>query len=107
MLITVAEIKTHLRIDYDVDSNDDPIAEPIIDAELTAFYDAAVDYVTQYIDREIPLDNGKLPPSLRAAILLVIGGLHENREANFVGTIQTDNPQLERLMHFYRVGLGV
>lgn len=106
MLITVAEIKTHLRIDYDVDSNDDPIAEPIIDAELTAFYDAAVDYVTQYIDREIPLDNGKLPPSLRAAILLVIGDLYENREGQGIYQFNT-NPQLERLMHFYRVGLGV
>lgn len=48
-----------------------------------------------------------IPPSVRAALKLVLGDLFENREAAMVAVTRTDNPAVERLLHFYREGLGV
>ena len=50
---------------------------------------------------------GIVPPSVRAALKLVLGDLFANREASVVGVSRVDNPAVERLLHFYRQGLGV
>lgn len=44
---------------------------------------------------------------IRAAILLTIGDLWENREGQFVGVSAIVNPTVERLLHFHRRCLGV
>jgi|SRR5690554_2286595 len=104
MILTLEEMKTHLRLSLDPDSEIDPQLE-----DLEA---AAVDYASQYLGRPLPwLDDDGLPvvvpPSVRAALLLIIGDLYEHREGQIVGETIVDNPAVERLLHFYRVGLGV
>lgn len=44
---------------------------------------------------------------IRAAILLTLGDLWENREGQFVGVSAAVNPTVERLLHFHRRCLGV
>lgn len=109
MLIPLATIKQHLRID------DDP--NPGLDAELERLLEAATDHASQYIGRPIPWENEDdgssssetmvFPKSVEHAVLLIIGDLYEHREGQFVGVSAQDNPAVERLLHFYRVGLGV
>lgn len=100
-VLTLDEIKAHLRLD----GNEE-------DAHLTLLSEAAEDYAAQYLGRSLPWldDSGApvpVPASVRAALLLVIGDLYENREGVMVGTIAAVNPTVERLLHFHRVGLGV
>lgn len=103
-LPTLADLKWHLRLDAEPDTESDP--------QLEAILEAAVDHAEQYLGRSIPwLDENSsevpVPPSVRAAVLLIAADLHENREAQFVGVSVADNPTAHRLLHFYRVGLGV
>jgi hypothetical protein len=97
------EIKTHLRLEAD---------ETAEDALLTSLNEAAHDHAEKYIGRAIPWDDSEgvvvpLPASVRAAMLLIIGDLFENREAQIVGVSVEDNPTTWRLLHLYRVGLGI
>ena len=100
-VLTLDEIKAHLRLDGSAE-----------DAQLTLLGEAAEDYATQYLGRSLPWldDEGApvpVPASVRAALLLVIGDLYENREGAFVGVSRVDNPTVLRLLTPYRVGLGV
>lgn len=102
-VLTLNEIKAHLRLDPDDASQD---------AQLTALGSAAEDYAAQYLGRAIPWNDElgapvAVPASIKAALLLIIGDLYENREAALVGVARTDNPTVERLLHFYRVGMGI
>ncbi len=102
-VLTLPEIKTHLRLEA---------SDTAEDALLTSLNEAAHDHAEQYLGRSIPWadDDGAevpVPASIRAALLLIIGDLYEHREGQFVGVSRADNPAVERLMHFYRVGLGI
>ncbi|MDG5498965.1 head-tail connector protein [Marinobacter sp. BGYM27] len=102
-VMTLEQIKHHLRLELDDESQD---------AHLENLSEAAEDYAAQYIGQSIPWKDSEgedvpVPASIKAALLLVIGDLYENREAQIVGTIRADNPAVERLLHFYRVGMGV
>lgn len=110
MLIELQDIKRHLRLDPLPDSETDP--------ELESMLDAAVDHASQLIGRPIPWEAAEgsasssepelvFPPSVRAAILLIIGDLYENREGQVAGMTLEENPAVIRMLHFYRVGLGV
>lgn len=44
---------------------------------------------------------------VKAAIMLTLGDLWENRQVQFVGTIVSASSTVERLLHFHRRGLGV
>ena len=99
MLITLEEIKNHLRIDPEPDSEQDP--------QLEMMYEAAIDYCHRFIDTDIPQDSNGLNPSFRAAVLLVIGDLYENREALSTTVEFSPNKTVERLLHFHRKNLGV
>lgn len=44
---------------------------------------------------------------IRAAILLTLGDLWENREGQFVGVTAAVNPTVERLLHYHRRQLGI
>ncbi|SDS03303.1 Phage gp6-like head-tail connector protein [Halopseudomonas litoralis] len=103
MPILLSDVKIHLRLDPEPDAD--------TDRELEGMLAAAIDNASQYINRPIPWvdeqGNEVFPPSVRAAILLIVGDLHENREGIITGTIVARNPTVERLLHFYRVGLGV
>jgi hypothetical protein len=103
-MITLTDIKQHLRLDLNPDSETDP--------ELQRMLDAAMDHVSQYLNRPVPWTDESssedvFPASVQAAVLLIVGDLYENREAVVTGTIVARNPTVDRLLHMYRVGLGV
>jgi hypothetical protein len=100
-VLTLDEIKAHLRLDGSEE-----------DAHLTLLNEAAQDYASQYMNRAIPWHDDvgaeqPVPASVKAAILLTIGDLYENRESAFVGVSRSDNPTAMRLLYPYRVGLGI
>lgn len=57
-----------------------------------------VEYVAGYGD-----DPASVPAPIRAAMLLVLGDLYANREAQIVGTIVNENPTAKALLGPYRV----
>ena len=102
-VLTLEEIKQHLRMELDDDSRD---------AELLSLEAAAVDHAAQFIGRSIPwLDEldapVAVPASVKAAIKLFIADLDQHRENTIVGTIVANRKAAETLLHFYRVGMGV
>lgn len=48
-----------------------------------------------------------VPSDLKAAILLIVGDLYENREAAILGTIHEINPTVEHLVSPYRIHLSL
>lgn len=87
-MLTLYEAKAHLRIDH----NDE-------DELLQAYIDAAEASIADFLGTELPTP---MPAPVRAAILLRVADLYENREA------QTDRPlhgnkTFERLLQPYRV----
>jgi len=100
-VMTLDKIKMHLRVDGGSQ-----------DEYLESLGDAAEDYAAQYLGRSIPWLDAQgaevpVPASIKSAMLLIIGDLYENREGQIVGMSRADNPAVDRLLHFYRVGLGV
>jgi hypothetical protein len=103
MLPTLTELKAHLRIEASQS------AENVL---LENLLNAAIDYASQYLGRPLPWTDENdaqvsVPASINAAILLVTADLYENREAQIVGTGIVENPAVERLLHFHRVGMGI
>jgi len=103
MLPTLTEVKMHLRVEE---------SETAENALLQNLLEAATDYASKYLGRPLPWtddagDLAELPASVKAAILLIIGDLYENREAQIVGTNISINPAMDRLLHFHRVGMGI
>lgn len=100
MLITLEEIKYHLRLDPEPDEEQDP--------QLIAMYESAINYCENYMDRTIPFEGeDTINPSVRAAVLLIIGDLFEHREQTVVGAITARIPTALNLLHFHRKGLGI
>ena len=99
MIITLQQAKDHLRV---IDTDEDAL--------IQSYIDAAEAHVGKYLDR--PLDpwndeGDPVPDNVRQAILLAIGDFYENREARFIGTIQTNNPAFEALLHWDRANFGL
>ena len=109
-IVTLARAKAHVRVTHDFD-----------DEQLQHYIDAAEDYAARYMGREsledllIEPDSDsdqsseeapRLPASVEQAVLLLVGDYYALREAQVTGTILTQNPAAESLMHFYRIGLG-
>ena len=102
-MLTLSEIKTHLRIEQNEDAENE---------YLNDLADAVHDYVQNYLNRDVPWkdEDGQdvpIPAGVKHAALLIIGDLYEHREAKFVGTIVTDNRAADALLHFHRVGIGI
>jgi hypothetical protein len=98
-ITTLAEAKAHLRV---IDNDEDEL--------IQSYIDAAEAHVRNYLER--PLEPwtdevGTAPQNIKQAILLVVGDFYENREARFVGTIQTNNPAFEALLQFDRFNFGL
>lgn len=99
MIVTLDEAKKHLRADP---SGDD-------DTLITLYIEAAEDYIRNYLNAEIPGDEHsppEYPAAIKAAALLLIGGMYENRESHGEKDIK-ENPAVTSLLHPYREGLGV
>lgn len=106
MLIPLATIKRHLRLDPEPDSE--------LDVELERLLNVAVDHASQYLGRPIPWDDPDtssseaiLPASVEQAILILINEYFENREQHIIGSSIRENETVQNLLHFYRVGLGI
>jgi len=124
--VSLAEAKLHVNCVHDAD---DDLIEGMITAaretveRVTGFALATADYEwTPEGDRREPLPiwpgtvtsatdaypvlftsaPGPLPATLRAAILLLVGDMYANREAEIVGVSRTDNPTFDRLIWPYR-----
>ena len=102
-MLTLEEIKDHLRLDQtDASQND----------YLTQIKDAAHDHIEQYLNRPVPwVDENDapvpVPASIKQAALLIIGDLYENREGKIIGISSTDNPVVYHFLYRYRIGLGI
>ena len=102
-VLTLDEIKQHLRMELDDDSRD---------AELISLEAAAVDHAAQYIGRPIPWKDEAdqdvpVPASIKSAVKLFIADLDQHRENTVVGATFANRRAAENLLHFYRVGMGV
>lgn len=105
-IVTLEVAKAHVNATHDLD-----------DELIQRYIDAAEDYAARFMgrasldelleaDSEQPSSEARLPPSVEQAVLLLVGDFYALREAQVTGTILTQNPAAEALMHFYRVGLG-
>lgn len=87
-MLTIYEARQHLRIDHDDE-----------DELLQAYLDAAEASIADFLGTELPTP---MPAPVRAAILLRVADLYENREG------QSDRPlhgnqTFDRLLQPYRV----
>ena len=103
MILTLDEIKTHLKIELSDASQDD---------ELEAFEAAAVDYASGFIGRSIPWTDEAgapvdVPPSVKAALKLLIADLDQQRQGIVLGLTVSKTQAAENMLHFYRVGMGI
>ncbi len=89
-LLTLPDIKLHLRIDGDVE-----------DTLLTAYATSAEEYLQQYTGRTFTA--ATLPAMAKVCLLMIISTLYENRESETtgrqIGTVENKlvNHYLERL----------
>lgn len=101
-VLTLDQIKEHLRLELDDDSRDEYLRE---------LEEQAIDYASQFMGRPVPWATDEhseyVPAAVQRALLLLIADFDQHRENIVVGTIVNNTKVAERLMHFYRVGLGV
>ena len=89
-MLTLAEAKLHLRVDHD---DEDVLIQSLIEA--------ACDAVAHHLNKQ-PTDLFfSIEPSLRAAALLLVGDLYENRMAQTDRPL-SDNKTFQRLLAPYR-----
>lgn len=88
-LMSLAEAKQHLRID----GNDE-------DALVEAYADAAVLSVLNHCDRELVPQGAE--PAFKAAALLMLGDLYNNRESVVAGQSFAVSPTIGALLGPYR-----
>lgn len=94
--VTLDEVKAHLRVDGSSE-----------DALLTLQLDAAQDAAAQYLNRPIPWTNAEgqavdVPASVKVAILLILGALYANREAQSERKLE-ENQTVRFLLDPYRL----
>jgi len=94
--VTLAEAKLHLRASTYVDSPDPE------DTLINLYIAAADDYIRNFLDREIIPSKS----AIKAAALLIVADLYENREGAGEKEIK-ENPAVMRLLFPYRRNLGV
>lgn len=99
LAVTLAEAKLHLRV---INSLEDTL--------IQLYIDAAEGWVANYIDDPIPGVSDSpaeaAPTDIKAAILLIVGDLFQNREGASEKEIK-ENPAVIRLLYPYRNRLGI
>ena len=88
-ILSIDLVKKHIK----VDGTDE-------DTEIQLYIDAAEQYVNDFCDNKTtPFTT--LPAPVKAAILLIVGDLYENREMQVVKELY-QNPAAENLLLHYR-----
>lgn len=90
-IVSLTEAKLHLRVDQSSE-----------DALITIFIDAATDYIENFLNIPTIPQNA----SVKAAALLIIGDMYENREGAGEKEIK-ENPAVMRLLYPYREEIGI
>lgn len=90
-LISLGEAKSHLKVDNTEE-----------DTLIQVYIDAAIDYITNFLNDE----NYPYAPSVKAAALLIVGDLYENREGAGEKEIKP-NPAVMNLLYPYRIEIGI
>jgi len=97
-VVEIAEVKTHLRIQNDLE-----------DSALEIYIAAADEIICNYCNLDA-LPTGEspdpVPASMRAAALLIVGDLYKNKEANLDKQAYA-NPAVDALLYPYRENLGI
>lgn len=98
--------------DYSVDNVSEPgWVVPVVSGWPGVFEginSVRINFVAGYASNNSP-PTDTIPASLKAAVLLQLGNLYENRESQVVGTVVNQLPTggIEHLMRQYRVSLGM
>lgn len=98
MIVSLTEAKSHLRVDQSAE-----------DALITLYIEASEDHIKAYLNRSVPgiADSPQtVPAAIKAAALLIVGDLYENREGGGEKDIKR-NPAVDNLLYPYRVGIGI
>lgn len=98
-VVTLAEAKSHLRV-----------TDTAEDSTIQLYIDAAGSSIEKYLNRAIPNSAQPTPnidAAIKAACLLLVGDLYENRGAKITGTIVTENKAVENLLYPFRVNIGI
>jgi uncharacterized phage protein (predicted DNA packaging) len=98
-VVTLAEVKLHLRI---TQNNEDSL--------LQLYIEAAEDYIRNFLNTGIlgfsDSPQTATPSAIKAAALLTIADLYENREGAAEKEIK-ENPAVMRLLYPYRENIGI
>lgn len=90
-IITLSEAKEHLRVDHSIE-----------DTLIQLYIDTAEEYIENYLNApSLPYNN-----SLRAAALLTVSDLYENRQGAGEKDVK-ENPAVMRLMQPFRQSIGI
>ncbi|WP_374289587.1 head-tail connector protein [Pseudomonas fluvialis] len=89
-MVTLEEAKNHLRIE---------LTETEDDAAITTMIDAATAHILEYLHTGIIIPT---PAPLKAAVLLLVADLYQNRERQTVGQALFINRTFEMLLQPYR-----
>lgn len=89
--VSLTEVKTHLRI---TNSNEDTV--------IATYIAAADDHIANFLNKS----TFRKTNAVKAAALLIVGDLYENREATSDKEYKT-NPAVENLLFPYRVNMGI
>lgn len=95
MYTTISEIKQHLNIDPDFHGDDEM---------LLTYLRAAEEAVEKDLDKPFASligDDGYLPFSIKASVLLLIGSLYQSRESTTIAKL-TENPTYRYLINLTR-----
>ena len=98
MPITLSEAKAHLRVDQ---SDEDSL--------IQIYIDASVNWIENFINQRIPgwyESPTYVPSAIKAAGLLIVGGLYENRESHGAQEVK-ENPAVSSLLQPYRIRMGI
>jgi len=98
-LVTLNEAKAHLRV---TGAQDDDL--------ITLYNEAAYDYVARFLNLPDFMNGdspASYPASIRAAALLLIGDMFENREAQIIGATVVENKAVMNLLYPYREEIGI
>ena len=90
-VVTLSEAKLHLRVTQNAE-----------DSLITAYIAAAEEYVGKFLNQQ----NYPITAPIRAAILLTVSDLYENRNGASDRDIK-ENPAVMRLLYPYRKEIGI